>query len=181
MRGRYAGWILLAVQLALVLSVAAKDWYERRTLPAVWIRTGQYDPNQPLRGRYLALQLTVNACGLPQDKKHLLDYGDKNPVHHWQWTASLKASDGKLLAVLNDEPAYPSETVRLDYWENHPCDRVPLNPSAEYFIPDRATTPFPLARGQELWVLVTVPKTGPPRPIELALSDATGFHPLRFD
>jgi len=174
---------LLAVQLALVLSVAAKYWYERRTLPAVWIRTGQYDPNQPLRGRYLALQLTVNACGLPQDKQHLQEYGTPQLTiaRHWVWTASLQARDGKLVAVLNEYPTNPSEAVHIDRWENMPCARVPLNEGTEYFIPDRATTPFPLARGQELWVLVTVPKTGPPRPIELALSDPTGFHPLKLD
>jgi hypothetical protein len=51
----------------------------------------------------------------------------------------------------------------------------------EFFIPDTAKGPFPLKPGQELWVEVTMPPTGPPRPIQLALSTGAGFHPLRFE
>jgi hypothetical protein len=53
--------------------------------------------------------------------------------------------------------------------------------ATEFFIPDTAKPPFPLQKGQELWVEVTVPAAGPPRPIQLALSGSDGFHPLRFD
>jgi len=38
-----------------------------------------------------------------------------------------------------------------------------------------------LKQGQELWVEVTAPVSGPPRPIQLALSDSTGFYPLHLN
>ena len=52
--------VLLAVQAALVLSIAGKYLYEREVCPRVWVPAAQYDPNMPLRGRYLALQLAVD-------------------------------------------------------------------------------------------------------------------------
>jgi len=36
---------------------------------------------------------------------------------------------------------------------------------------------YTVPTGTTLWALVTVPKSGPPRPIQLAISDAKGFHP----
>ena len=54
------GLILFFVQLVLVLSVAGKYLYERQTRPRVWTRATQFDPNLPLRGRYLALQLLLD-------------------------------------------------------------------------------------------------------------------------
>ena len=68
-------------------------------------------------------------------------------------------------------------TLRTD----KPCDQVPLRSEEAYFVPDRAKGPFPLKPGQELWVEVTMPPSGPPRPIQLALSSRAGFQPLKFD
>ena len=45
-------------------------------------------------------------------------------------------------------------------------------------IGDRAKSPFPLKANEELWAEVTVPPSGPPRPIQLAISNAAGFKPL---
>ena len=46
---------LLVAQALLVLSIAGKYLYERKACPRVWVRSAQYDPNLPLRGRYLSL------------------------------------------------------------------------------------------------------------------------------
>src|ERR1019366_1467377 len=54
--------LLLAIQLALVSSIAAKYYYQRSTCPRVWTRTAAYDPELVLRGRYLSLQLDVDGC-----------------------------------------------------------------------------------------------------------------------
>jgi hypothetical protein len=56
-----------------------------------------------------------------------------------------------------------------------------LSESVEYFIADTARSPFPLQPGQELWVEVTVPPMGPPRPIQLATSNNGVFTPLKLD
>ena len=68
MTQRARGVVLLAIQLVLVLSIAAKYVYERKTCPRVWVRTAQFDPDLPFRGRYLALRLAVDACGLPHNE-----------------------------------------------------------------------------------------------------------------
>ena len=49
---------------------------------------------------------------------------------------------------------------------------------ADFFSGDRAKSPFPLKPHEELWVEVTVPPSGPPRPIQLAISSDAGFKPL---
>ncbi len=51
------GLILAAFQCLLVLSLCGRLWYDRSTCPRVWVKTAQWDPNLPLRGRYLALRL----------------------------------------------------------------------------------------------------------------------------
>jgi hypothetical protein len=51
------GIILAALQCALVLSLTGKLFYDRATCPRVWVKTLPYDPNLPIRGRYLSLTL----------------------------------------------------------------------------------------------------------------------------
>lgn len=181
-----AALLLLLVQLLLVSSIAAKYAYERKTCSRVWSRATQYDPNLPLRGRYFALRLLVDACQLPRDSAHfqqLIPYGvlpvPKSPGY-WRWYGSLAAAGGHLAPVLQDHPKHPADTVQLTLAQGRPCDRVPVSQAMEYFVPDHAQLPFPLAAGQELWVEVTVPPSGPPRPIQLALATRSAFRALHF-
>jgi hypothetical protein len=51
------GLILAAFQCLLALSVSGKLLYDRSTCPRVWVKTARWDPNLPIRGRYLALRL----------------------------------------------------------------------------------------------------------------------------
>ncbi len=51
------GAILLAIHLALILSVAAKYTYDRQTLPKQWFKTAPYDPDHWLRGRYVRFRV----------------------------------------------------------------------------------------------------------------------------
>jgi hypothetical protein len=182
MNRRYAGVVLLVVQLVLVLSIAAKYLYERKTMPAVWVRTVPFDPGQPLRGRYLALQLTVDACGLPRSNEYrgyvYQPAAGPRSATMWEWNTTLKARNGKLVAVLDGNPVNPSETQHITHTEGTPCDQALLHSDTDFYIPDTTTLPLTHAPNQTLWVLVTVPRTGPPRPIELAVSDPSGFHPL---
>ncbi len=171
---KQAAAVLLGAQLVLVLSIGAKYLYERKTRPRVWARAAQFDPEQPLRGRYLALQLIMNACALP--KESFRAYG---PGFGGEWTVAVEARNGRLVAVAN--PTVPQNAEHLVTWREDGCERARLRESLEYFIPDTARGPFPLKPGQELWVEVTVPAEGPPRPIQLALSDAGGFRVLNFD
>jgi hypothetical protein len=48
---------LLVIQLAIVSTIAAKYLYQRWSCPRVWTRAVAIDPQLPMRGRYLSLQL----------------------------------------------------------------------------------------------------------------------------
>ncbi len=172
-----AGLILLFVQLLLVLSVAGKYLYERHTRPRVWARATQYDPNLPLRGRYLAMQLLLDACDLPRDEGHTIPHPYNKSQSFWQWNVSLTAANGRLMPIAM--PTHSDATLTL--LPGRPCDRATLSSEELLFIPDRAALPLPLKPGQGLWVEVTLPTSGPPRPIQIAVSSADGFHPLKFD
>jgi hypothetical protein len=77
------------------------------------------------------------------------------------------------------KPSHSDTTLTL--LPGRPCDRATLSSEEMLFIPDRAALSLPLKPGQDLWVEVTLPPSGPPRPIQIAVSSADGFHPLRFD
>ena len=183
LRPRIAGLFLLLAQLVLVLTVAANYLYERRTCPRVWVRAGQYDPEMLIRGRYLALQPLLDGCALPRDRAHYIE-GWKNPYNaaqslgHWTWTVTLSTANGQLVPHLATPTTRPSDTFEATLWDAKPCNRTSVNAGLDYFIPELTKGPFPFKSGEELWVEVTVPPSGPPRPIQLAVSSATGFQVL---
>jgi hypothetical protein len=179
MTQRSRGVVLLVVQLGLVLSIAAKYVYERKVCPRVWVRTAQFDPDLPFRGRYLALRLAVDACGLPHDEAASLARPGLSAIYknEWRWTVKPEAREGKLIAVLAGDDDRPESTQLLTQMGER-CDLATLIEWADYFIGDRAKSPFPLKSNEELWVEVTVPPSGPPRPIQLAISGDGGFKPL---
>ena len=179
MTRRSRGVVLLVVQLVLVLSIAGKYVYERKVCPRVWVRTAQIDPDLPFRGRYLALRLAVDACGLPHDEAASLARRGLSPIYanEWRWRVKPEAREGKLIAVLAGDDVRPESTEVLTQTGER-CDRAALMEFADFFIGDHAKGPFPLKANEELWVEVTVPPSGPPRPIQLAISSDAGFKPL---
>jgi len=180
------GLVVLALQLALVLSIGVKYEWERHHSPMVWARAGQYDPDQPLRGRYLAISLHASACGLPasQETWGYLPFRNGGRIVQTlgaqQWHVVPAVKDGKLAPRVVDE-TQPGPTQELMLGSGMPCEYAQLSGTSDFFIPEHAKSPFPLQKGQELWALVTVPPSGPVRPVKLAISDSTGFHPLNFD
>ena len=171
--------VLLVVQVVLVLSIAGKYLYERRVCPRVWVKTAQFDPNLPFRGRYLALRLAVDACDLPHNEAASLGGPGVSLPHTtgWRWRVKPEAKAGRLIAVLAEDDVKPELTQELTQLGER-CDRAVLQDQADYFISDKAKSPFPLKSNEELWVEVTVPPSGPPRPIQLAISNGSAFTPL---
>jgi len=51
------GIVLGVLQSALVLSLTGKLFYDRDARPRIWVKTQRYDPDLPIRGRYLSLML----------------------------------------------------------------------------------------------------------------------------
>ena len=94
-----------------------------------------------------------------------------------RWTVKPEARSGNLVALVAGDDVRPESTQELTQLGDR-CDRAVLMESADYFIGDRAKSPFPLKPGEELWAEVTVPPSGPPRPLQLAISSDGGFKPL---
>jgi hypothetical protein len=158
---------LLVIQCLLVSSIAAKYLYER---------AAQYDPELPLRGRYLALSPEVDVCGLQQSSAP----GRPTPPEVRSYQVRLVARDGKLAAEDARDRWPRSDFQWIVLNQGTRCDRAPT-PAIDYFVPEHARSPFPLKPGQELWVEVTVPPSGPPRASQLALSDNGNWRVLKLD
>ena len=179
MTSRRKGLIVLVVQLVVVLSVAAKYAWERHTCPQVWVRAGQWDPEQPLRGRYLSLNVTVDGCGLPRDEAHASHFQNDGVTHtNYSWQVTTAAREGKLVAVVWDgKTAEPTESVGAN--ESEGCSEMSLWQNVEFFVSEKVQLPQ-LGKGQQLWALVTVPPQGPPRPVELAVSEGKAWRVLQL-
>jgi hypothetical protein len=175
MTSRNRAILLIVIQCVLVSSIAAKYLYERATRPRVWVRAAQYDPELPMRGRYLALQPEVDVCGLTPASPAF-----DNGTPGW-YEVRLVARDGKLVAEDAHDRLPRGYFSRVMVIDRTHCERAPVWPAIDYFVPENARSPFPLKPGQELWVEVTVPPSGPPRAIQLALSDNGKWEPLKFE
>jgi hypothetical protein len=158
------GLILAGAQLALVASLAAKYAMDRAQLPRVWVQTVAYDPNLPIRGRYLSLQLYVT----PEN-------GNGNPSFLGQMRdVTLSAEADHLVATPANHPTglHVSQRPILG------VQMTVLTEPVAYFLPEHAIVPSVHSAGEELWMEVTVPRTGPPRPIQLAIKRGDRFTPL---
>jgi hypothetical protein len=183
---------LLVVQLALVSSVAAKYLYQRWTCPKVWARAEVFDPTLPMRGRYLSLQLVVDGCRstLPSVKQALVprnfDGSAKRGPYFiaapqpFQFSAQLKVEGNKLAAIRIEDPVYNPAGILVDAWPGVSCDTFLIHQPIDFYVAEHTALPTPLQPNQELWIEVTVPRNGPPRPIQLALKQDGAWKPLAF-
>jgi hypothetical protein len=201
------GLLIAALHVGIVASIGAKLLYDRHTRPRVWAQTVPYDPNLPIRGRYLSLQLVVETEGFPKPQL-------RRELFQWGWgpgerRARLEVRNGKLVAVKDDDGDYyiwwtaaPEVTMppvpANDCYRQAPDKVAPCLAELEkapvdfpvvavlgtpvlYFIPEHAKDPSTgRASGEELWAEVTVPKAGPPRPIQLALKKNGAWQPLEL-
>ncbi|MGA2808634.1 MAG: hypothetical protein ABSE87_10905 [Terracidiphilus sp.] len=184
---------LLLVQLALVSSIAAKYLYQRSTCPRVWTRTVAFDPNLVMRGRYLSLQLTVDGCHstLPSAKQAQFPRnidGTTSPNGFSvtaplpvQFRANLAVQGNKLVAIRIPEADLRSTGVMVTAGPGSACDALRLSQPVDFYIAEHAASPLPVQPGQELWIEVTIPPKGPPRPIQLALKQDGAWKPLAFE
>jgi hypothetical protein len=184
--------VLLVIQLALVSSIAAKYLYQRSTCPHVWTRAAAYDPEMVMRGRYLSLRLTVDGCQstLPSalhaifprnidgtTRPNGFSVKSEFPV---PFRANLKVENNKLEAIRIPEADITSTGVMVEAMPGSQCDALRLQQPVDFFIAEHATSPLPVKPGQELWIEVTIPPQGPPRPIQLALKQDGAWKPLAF-
>lgn len=191
--------VLLLIQLALVSSVAAKYLYQRWSCPRVWTRAVVYDPQLVMRGRYLSLRLYVDGCGRiapPAEMKPNSWINDPNFNARWnieshsdRYYARLKVENNKLVAIPFAKQAAgagyapfmgDAEGITVLAPPGSSCNALRIWQPVNFYIPEHATVPAPLQSGQELWIEVTVPPKGPPRPLQLALKQDGAWKPLAF-
>lgn len=153
MKPVYRGIAVAVLQCLIVLTVAGKYALDRERLPRVWVKTAPVDPNLPVRGRYVSLRLEVDA-----------------PAGQPPWSAvRLAAVDGRLVATPD---AAGSQHIQMigAHWA--------LVEPVAYFIPEHVPDPSRRAPGEELWVEVSVPAKGSPRPIRLGVMRDGVLRPL---
>jgi len=165
------GLLLAALQVALVCTLGAKLLYDRAARPRTWIQVATYDPNLPIRGRYLVFSLQLPAEGftwLENPQKYASPFSPSR--------CDLFMRNGVLTAVANPEGEF---WVNLRLVDNQLVATV--NTQTPFFIPEHANVPMPRATGEELWVEATLPRKGPPRPIRLATKKNGVLTPLALD
>ncbi len=168
------GLLLGAIQLALVLSLSGKLLYDRMTRPRVWVLTAVYDPELPIRGRYLRERLQFPAEGFTYATATA-----QNP-NQWflnrQW-AYLEVRDGQLIAKAQGSGSGIWVSIR----KNADGTLVALSENPVLvFISEHADVPVSKP-GEEMWAEVTIPAKGPPRPIRMGLKKNGVLTPLKLD
>ena len=147
------GLIVALLQVLLVGSVGAKFLIDRTQYPRVWMATRPFDPNLPIRGRYVSLSPVVKLEG---ETREAGAYGYKR--------VRRVVRDNTLVAIPDENGR---QSVRSVTCGPEKCS-VLAEPLA-YFIPEHVADPSRHKSDEELWVEATIPPTGPPRPIRLGL------------
>lgn len=159
------GVAVALLHIAIVLSLGGKLLYDRAHCPRVWVATGSVDPDLPIRGRYITLRLRVQAP--------------------WFKPAQTYAHQDIRLSVENNQLLASKAEVYtglgISSWQRSAgADSWFLDQPVAFFLPEHADLPFRPKPGEELWAEVTVPRKGPPRPIQLAVKRGTEWRPLNL-
>ena len=164
------GLLLGAVQIALVASLGAKLSWDRHRFPRAWAKAGTWDPDLPIRGRYLGLQLEV-VCDNPGAAAYMRG---KLRVENGQLASDCASTNNASNDAGSDDTVL---LLRQQRWRQ-PTMVTVLSEPVLFFLPEHATNPWQTLKGGELWAEVTLPKNGPPRPIRLAVKHGDQFTPL---
>ena len=156
------GLIVALLHVAIVASLGVKMLVDRATRPRVWARVVPYDPDLPIRGRYVRMAIEADADASVQSTYD----GYFTPVVRNDRLMFLPAGRDALYGQTQQRDG--RFVVRL---------REPL----AYFIPEHVPDPSFRPAGEELWVEVTLPRRGPPRPIRLGVLKSGSLTPLDLD
>jgi hypothetical protein len=144
-----------AIQVLLVAGIGAKFLYDRSHYPRLWVETAPYDPDLPIRGRYVSIALLVDA-DRPAPGAGAVGAPD-------MFIARLEVRGDRLVAVQDDENG--RHWIRSGRCGERGCWQL-AEPLA-YFIPEHAIDPSRPRSEATLWAEVTLPPAGAPRPIRL--------------
>jgi hypothetical protein len=168
------GLLLGALQIVVILSLGGKLLYDRMSRPRVWVLAQVYDPELPIRGRYLSERLSFPAQGFTYKEPTKQNAGEWYLNRNW---AYYEARSGELIA--KQEGSGSGGWISL-----HKRNDGTLVAFAEQpvlvFASEHADIPS-LKAGQEMWVEVTVPAKGPPRPIRIGIKKDGLLTPLQLN
>lgn len=173
MTNTHKSLLLCIVHLLIVLSLAGALLYDRATRPRVWVLAQVYDPELPIRGRYLAELLRMPAEGfIPKEvgESAVPWYANRD------W-AYLQVRDDHLIATAHGTG--PGAWIHLQKNNDGSFAAVTEDPVL-FFISERAQIPS-LKPGEEMWVEVTVPEKGSPRPIRIGVKKNGVLIPLNIN
>ena len=160
------GLLLAGVQAALMLSTGFLFWFDRQTSPRAWVQTAPVDPNLPIRGRYMTLNMVV---------PFVPTRTDVSSIGTWQFV-QLRVEAGRLQAVQKIRAGFFSHGGEIRLSEGS----MVVNPGPElaFFIPPDIKDPSIRPDDSTLWVEVTLPGLGAPRPIQLGIEKDGQIEPL---
>lgn len=184
--------VVALIQVLIVSSLGAKLLYDRRTRPQAWFKTERYDPDLPIRGRYVSLQIEVNDSRSPEEvekkfgaeiqgiQNRRAQYNYRGMDDFGRECGAIVVRDGSPTAEFDQSPGWGCENLTFVRRKTGSENSLRLTEPSLFFISDTAKDPTGLARGDELWVLATIPRKGPPRPITLGVKKAgeKDIHPL---
>lgn len=159
-------WVA-ALHVAIVASLGAKLVVDRATRPRVWARAAPVDPNLPIRGRYVSLRIEA-AIGQGFESSTFSTAPSRSIE------IALSVQDQQLVAL----PSSRSSGVSARSAEREGRSVAVLDQPLAYFIPEHVADPSRRAPGEELWVEVTIPRRGAPRPIRLGVKKDGVLAPL---
>jgi len=168
----YKGFLIAVLQLAIVSSLGAKLLYDRAHRPRVWIKSAVYDPDLPIRGKYLSLSIEVPAEGFTEQPKSQPYYG----ISFSPYRCDLVLRGDHLVAVGNELGEFFASVQSRD---NNLV--AVINGQTAYFLPEHKNGPTLRNRSEELWIEATIPRKGPPRPIRLGIKKDGILTPLTAD
>ena len=167
MKPFFKGLVIAGIQVCLVASLGAKLLYDRSTLPRVWVKAAPYDPNLPIRGRYVSLQVIVEPQGIQETKLE--------PEWRPLQSVVLRVENGRLLGEAKQEGVpYSPSGLHVRYIKVGDERAAVLDKPVAFFIPEHASDPSRRPPGEQLWVEATIPKKGIPRPIRLGVRKGSG-------
>lgn len=164
------GLALALVQMLIMGSVAAKLVVDRARYPKVWVETAPFDPDLPIRGRYvrLAVVVEVDDSNAPDDQPFPedLQFPDSAFRSYFGGRLEVRGNPGRLVAVPDDSGRH---SFRAGGCVGGDEECVVLDEPLAFFIPERIPDPSIRQEDEELWVEVTLPPKGAPRPIRLGV------------
>ena len=163
------GLLLAAVQAALMLSTGLLFWFDRQISPRAWVPTAPVDPNLPIRGRYITLNMVIPFVPINADVSTV------DLVGSWQ-NVLLRVEADRLQAVQKVGAGLNNlgGVIRL----SEGSLVINSGPELAFFIAPDVKDPSIRPDGSTLWVEVTLPGLGAPRPIQLGIEKDGRIEPL---